>query len=126
MIESNLQRYGDLRAALSAYNAGSPTATGTRTDWGDGAPLGYADSVLRHYARLGSAPAAPAPAAPAPAQPADASVGAFDLLGFLRGLALQQSLPPQALPAYRPLPQLDQRERDLAPSSVYGDDGGLD
>ena len=51
---ANLERYGgDVRAALSAYNAGSPHAPGTRTDWGDGKPLGYADSVLRHYARLG-------------------------------------------------------------------------
>src|ERR1700680_3961523 len=37
MLASKLQRYGgDLRAALSAYNTGSPSATGTRTDWGDG------------------------------------------------------------------------------------------
>src|SRR5438270_12487920 len=48
ILESNLGRYGgDVRAALSAYNAGSPHATGTVTDWGDGKPLGYADSVLR-------------------------------------------------------------------------------
>jgi len=39
--------------ALSAYNAGSPRATGTVTTWGDGRTLGYADSVLRHYAELG-------------------------------------------------------------------------
>src|ERR1700738_1484828 len=37
LLESNLQRYGgDVRAALSAYNAGSPNAAGTPTDWGDG------------------------------------------------------------------------------------------
>src|ERR1700733_11519456 len=59
LLESNLDRYGgDVRAALSAYNAGSPGATGTRTDWGDGQPVGYADSVMRHYARLGGDPAA--------------------------------------------------------------------
>ena len=63
LLASNLHRYGgDLRAALSAYNAGSPHATGTTTDWGDGRPVGYADSVLRHYARLGGNPGAvPAP-----------------------------------------------------------------
>ncbi len=54
LLQANLQRYGgDVKAALSAYNTGSPTAPGTRTDWGDGRPLAYADSVLRHYARLG-------------------------------------------------------------------------
>jgi len=44
---------GDVHAALSSYNAGSPHATGTRTTWGDGSILGYADSVLRHFQRLG-------------------------------------------------------------------------
>ncbi len=54
ILQSNLHRYGgNVRQALSAYNAGSPTATGTTTTWGDGTTLGYADSVLRHYADLG-------------------------------------------------------------------------
>ena len=44
---------GDVRSALSAYNAGSPNATGTVTTWPDGSRLSYADSVLRHLARLG-------------------------------------------------------------------------
>ena len=53
ILEDNLHRYGgDLRAALSAYNSGSPTATGTKTTWGDGSVLGYADSVLRHYGAI--------------------------------------------------------------------------
>ena len=57
ILSSNLQRFGgNVRAALSAYNAGSPNATGTRTDWGDGKPVGYAESVLRHYERLGGDP----------------------------------------------------------------------
>ena len=57
MIAGLLKRYGgDVHKALSAYNAGSPTATGTVTQWGDGKRLGYADSVLRHYASLGNAP----------------------------------------------------------------------
>jgi hypothetical protein len=45
---------GNLRAALSAYNAGSPEASGTVTTWSDGARLGYADSVMRHLSRLES------------------------------------------------------------------------
>ena len=48
---------GDVRAALSRYNTGSPDAVGTQTTWSDGATLGYADSVLRHYAALASDPA---------------------------------------------------------------------
>jgi hypothetical protein len=51
MISGLLQKFGgNVKAALSAYNAGSPTATGTVTQWSDGAKLGYADSVLRHEA----------------------------------------------------------------------------
>lgn len=53
LLSGLLKRFGgDVHAALSAYNAGSPTAAGTRTDWGDGCRLGYADSVLRHYDQL--------------------------------------------------------------------------
>ncbi len=53
ILEDNLHRYGgDLRAALSAYNSGSPTAAGTKTTWGDKRVLGYADSVLRHYGAI--------------------------------------------------------------------------
>jgi len=59
MLSGLLQRYhGDARAALSAYNSGSPSATGTVTTWADGAKLGYAESVLRHYASLGGDAAA--------------------------------------------------------------------
>lgn len=54
MLSGLLQRYGgDVHKALSAYNAGSPGATGTLTQWQDGRELGYADSVLRHYSALG-------------------------------------------------------------------------
>lgn len=53
LLEHNLRRYGgDVHAALSAYNAGTPNGTGTTTDWGDGKAVGYADSVLRHYGRI--------------------------------------------------------------------------
>jgi hypothetical protein len=58
ILSDDLNRYGgDVHAALSAYNSGSPTAQGTTTTWGDGATLGYADSVMRHYAALGGDPA---------------------------------------------------------------------
>jgi hypothetical protein len=79
MLQSNLERYGgDVHKALSAYNAGSPNATGTTTDWGDGKPIGYADSVLRHYARLAGGPGDPsAAAAPVDARDSAASVDAL-------------------------------------------------
>jgi hypothetical protein len=55
MLSSLLNRYGgNVHEALSAFNAGSPEATGTVTTWPDGARLGYADSVLRHQAGLDS------------------------------------------------------------------------
>lgn len=54
ILSENLRRFGgNVRQALSAYNAGSPRATGTITRWADGRSLGYADSVLRHYHALG-------------------------------------------------------------------------
>lgn len=52
MIADNLKRYGSVRAALSAYNAGDPNAVGSKTQWGDGKVLGYADSVMRHYEQI--------------------------------------------------------------------------
>ncbi|MGP6156552.1 MAG: transglycosylase SLT domain-containing protein [Vulcanimicrobiaceae bacterium] len=53
MLSSLLsQHQGNVKAALTAYNAGSPTATGTVTTWGDGSRLGYADSVMRHLATI--------------------------------------------------------------------------
>lgn len=52
MLSGLLKHYGgNVHAALSAYNAGSPTATGTTTNWG-AQTLGYADSVLQHYQQL--------------------------------------------------------------------------
>lgn len=87
MLTGLLQRYGgDVRAALSAYNTGSPSAAGTRTTWRDGQVLGYADSVLRHYAQLGG----PNPDDPDP----------------LRSLASAFTVPmmPPA-PPHRPAPQ---------------------
>jgi Transglycosylase SLT domain len=128
LLEANLGRYGgDVRAALSAYNAGSPTATGTTTDWGDGRPLGYADSVLRHYARLGGGDASSAAGfvlPPGSAGGGDATGGAA--IDALRGVAADLGYCPAAmplgLPAYRPLPQTDGRDRDLAPPIGAADD----
>ncbi len=135
LLESNLHRYGgDVRAALSAYNAGSPTAAGTRTDWGDGKPLSYADSVFRHYARLRRDPAP---------DPRDSAAAVDELRGLVNRFGPNGSAPsgsgpvgtasatdpaalvpmmPLNLPAYRPIPQADGRDRDLAPSSAAGDD----
>jgi Transglycosylase SLT domain len=145
MLESNLHRYGgDVRAALSAYNSGSPSASGTLTDWGDGKAVSYADSVFRHYERLGGDPASPAsgsatPGAAATPDPRD-SAAAVDALrgllaqlgisGFGSGAAPSAADPaasagfamPLSLPAYRPIPQADGRDRDLAPSTGAGDD----
>jgi len=59
MLSDLLVKYnGNAKAALSAYNAGSPTAPGTLTTWADGRQLTYPDSVVRHYADLGGDPAA--------------------------------------------------------------------
>jgi hypothetical protein len=59
ILQDDLGRYGgNVKAALSAYNSGSPTDAGTTTTWGDGQTLGYADSVMRHYAALGGDPSA--------------------------------------------------------------------
>jgi hypothetical protein len=142
LLESNLGRYGgDVRAALSAYNAGLPSATGTTTDWGDGRPVGYADSVLRHYARLGGDPgsaggtASFATAAAAYGSPAagaaygsaaagdSADPGSVDALRAAAGdLGYCPAMTPLNLPAYKPLAQMDGRDRDLAPSIGGADD----
>src|SRR5579863_3366167 len=53
MLSGLLNRYGgNVHQALSAYNAGSPDAIGTRTLWPNGQDLGYADSVMQHYALI--------------------------------------------------------------------------
>ncbi|HTX57094.1 MAG TPA: transglycosylase SLT domain-containing protein [Candidatus Acidoferrales bacterium] len=77
MLSGLLQRYnGNVREALSAYNAGDPHASGTSTTWADGQTLDYADSVLRHYRQLGGDggeqpdPLAEAARSLAPQQPA--------------------------------------------------------
>jgi hypothetical protein len=130
MLAGNLERYGgNVRAALSAYNAGSPTATGARTDWGDG-PIGYADSVLRHYTRLGGGAGGAAPPADARdvAENVDALRGVAGQLSAdgqsssSAGVAPAPMLMPLNLPAYKPLAPIDSRDRDVAPSATGGDD----
>lgn len=143
MLAAGLKRYGgDLHKALSAYNAGSPTATGTKTDWGDGKPVGYADSVLRHLTRLGGSSGG----ATATGDPRDAAASVDALrtaAAQLSGAAAQSSAtasgqnasaadayPPTAmplnLPAYKPLAQIDTTERDVAPSVAGLGDGSDD
>jgi len=131
ILSSNLQRYGgDVHKALSAYNAGSPDATGTTTDWGGGTVLGYADSVLRHLSRLGGSTTAAAAAEPAPSIVAtDPSNGAqsatsgittlFGLFQQLGGAAVP-GLGQLQVPPYQPIPKADDRDRDVAPSSDLG------
>jgi hypothetical protein len=104
MLAGLLSRYGgDAKAALSAYNTGVPAATGTTTQWADGTTLGYADSVLRHYAALGgdpsalgqqlvdgradAAPAANALAGIAASAPASGAPGALGGAGVFGGIA---------------------------------------
>jgi soluble lytic murein transglycosylase-like protein len=91
MISGLLKQYGgNVHEALSAYNAGSPTATGTKTQWSDGSDLGYADSVLRHYDRLTGE--SPQSSAIAESNATVASVGALQ--------SRAQTLPPMpALPS---------------------------
>ncbi len=118
LLSGLLKTYGgDVRMALSAYNAGSPTATGTTTDWGNGKVVGYADSVLMHYAEFGggattardaaipdaaataadtnslraaaaASPVNATPAAPAPAIPATSDHGSHEETALTEDLGL--------------------------------------
>ncbi|HEY6326339.1 MAG TPA: transglycosylase SLT domain-containing protein [Candidatus Cybelea sp.] len=100
MISGLLKRYGgNVREALSAYNAGSPTATGTKTRWADGSDLLYADSVLRHYRLLrgGKQPRLETDESPEAAAIAE-SGATIASVGSLRAHAqLTPMLPPPAI-----------------------------
>lgn len=129
ILSSNLDRYGgDVRAALSAYNAGSPTATGTKTDWGGGTVLGYADSVLRHLARLvggsGAAPSAQPSSASSAGSGSAATTDISVLFGLFQQLGGAVATAPTALslPPYHPPAKADDREHDIAPSISTGVD----
>ncbi len=85
MIAGLLRQYGgDVREALSAYNAGDPHARGTMTTWQDGCTLGYADSVLRHYSGISGG----APSSAHDPQPADEQL--LDHLGAESATEQQQ------------------------------------
>lgn len=106
MLSGLLKEYGgNVREALSAYNAGSPTATGTRTRWADGSDLSYADSVMRHYRRLTGE--SPQSSAAAESSATIASVGTLQLQA--------QRLP--FLPA--PLPPISPAVPDAAPHTYH-------
>lgn len=106
MLSGLLKQYGgDVNEALSAYNAGSPTATGTRTRWSDGSNLAYADSVIRHYQQLtGEAAPAAASSAIAEAPSTAASVGALQAYAQSSPLT-----PPPPLPALALTPSHSER-----------------
>ena len=106
MLSGLLKQYGgNVREALSAYNAGSPTATGTRTRWADGSDLSYADSVIRHYRRLTGE--SPQSSTAAESNAAIASVGTLQLQA--------QRLPFLAAP----LPPLSPAPLDAAPHAYH-------
>ncbi len=139
MISGLLRRFGgDVHKALSAYNAGDPNARGTVTQWQDGTRLGYADSVMRHYAMLGGsrAPAAQpqgipdsgslldALSAESPSEQAD--VNALSSFASLQ----MPTQPQQSGHSYRELAGLDDQGRaknaDALGAIVDPDDAGND
>jgi hypothetical protein len=100
MLSGLLARYGgNVHEALSAYNAGSPTATGTTTRWGDGSRLGYADSVLRHRDLIGAPPSMPESGTQSP------GAGGSVLQSLLPFLGAGQMAAP---PPYQPQPYQSQ------------------
>ncbi len=121
MIAGNLKRFGgDVHKALSAYNAGSPDATGTKTTWGDGRTLGYADSVLRHEAQLeGKGDPLEEARAEAPSQ--------SEALSALQNVALAFAPAPAcapALPALPAQPSFTTRQTTDYDSYINGNDDG--
>jgi hypothetical protein len=102
MLAGLLKQYGgNVHEALSAYNTGSPHAAGTKTHWSDGSDLPYADSVLRHYGRLGGHGGVLAPG-PTESPESSAAAEIATLISSLGALSTQaQSLPlqPPNLPA---------------------------
>jgi hypothetical protein len=101
MLEGLLDRYGNVHEALSAYNAGSPDATGTQTSWPGGSRLGYADSVLRHYDLIagGQAPTGSAPSR---------STGVGSAAGNSAVAFGSAAFPAMALPLQAPAPSAPQ------------------
>ncbi len=126
MIRGLMDKFGgNIRSALSSYNAGSPTARGTPTRWGDGQVLGYADSVMRHYRRIaGTAGGAP----PAPGKTTGPAACPIPAPAELLGEAIAEG--PTNLGSVNALSDYHHRSfRDLAPQSdrdpfagILGDD----
>ncbi|MBV9736800.1 MAG: transglycosylase SLT domain-containing protein [Candidatus Eremiobacteraeota bacterium] len=107
MISGLLHSFGgDVHKALSAYNAGDPSATGTITEWMDGQRLGYADSVLRHCEQLGEPIPSGAAGAVNPSTPAaDTSQTALDQI--MQQMAQFSALQSFQAPSYAQLSGLD-------------------
>lgn len=98
MISGLLKQYGgDVHKALSAYNAGSPDARGTVTEWQDGRQLGYADSVLRHYTELMQAET----------QQEQSSVNALSSFASMQLPPLSAPAPAQSTHSWRQIAGLD-------------------
>jgi len=115
---------GNLRAALSAYNAGSPDAAGTVTTWSDGSHLGYADSVMRHLARLESrdqllADASGGVSAPSSGVAGSAVAGSGLVSPGVTAFPPSMMMPAPQIPAFTPS---GQSFRSF--SSEYHDGGG--
>ncbi len=103
---------GDTHAALSAYNAGAPAATGTVTTWADGRKLGYADSVLAHEAQLeGTARDAAMPELAETAAGVNAlqSLNSAALTPTAEDAAISAAMPVSPLPS-PPAPQTSQQQ----------------
>ncbi len=101
---------GNVHAALSAYNAGSPNATGSLTTWPDGETLGYADSVERHYAQLGGE----APGAEQARSDISHDVANTGALARFAGSLTPPSLPPAQASMSPSLQQMQQTDADSA------------
>ena len=125
MLQGLLQRFGgNVHQALSAYNSGSPDATGTRTDWGNGQNLGYADSVLRHYQQIAGGRIGPTLPGGGESPEESAIAELTSLIGELGTLASQA----QSMPSLPSLPQSSQPQSYHRATTDYsglfaGDDG---
>jgi hypothetical protein len=130
MISGLLKRYGgNVHEALSAYNSGGPTSTGTRTLWGDGRDLGYADSVMEHYRRLTGTSGAAPPVPSEPAQPGGTNADGepaelSELLSALQSLASDTASSSMQPPTpYQPQQQPQSYHRQMTDySSLFDDD----
>lgn len=100
MLARLIGRYGSVRQALSAYNAGDPDGVGTVTQWRDGARLGYADSVLRHEGLITGS----APSDSVPSMPTDSAGGALVAWALSQPLTLP---PPAQIRTFREIAGLD-------------------